>query len=459
MIATLSSQVSPTASPGAAAPARPGLIERTLVVGVILINMFGTPASWFTVNTGSASGPESDFLLSYGSLLVVMILSLGLVGNGDSVVRIFQAEPLLALYLLALGLSPIWSSRLSDSLAAVVNLYALAGLAVILMVRFTMAEIFALTTAAFTIGILLDLFWVVAMGPLGRSGDGSWDGLGTQKNSLGHHGLLAVMVFLVAARTFRRWRVPFYALTVVSLILLVGSQSKTSLGAGLVTAGGFVVFMVFRARKTLAGAVTITLITGMIGAVLLVTANLEEVAGRFGKDITFTGRVPLWQESLVAIGEKPWLGYGYEGFFGGPLSASHRITAFPQFDWGPTHAHNALIESALDVGIPLTVVFAVILFRGVVRATDHVRWVRGPIGLFPLVYLTIVIMTSITESGPFNQRFGVTLFLIAVVQARIGVQDARRSGVLRLDEERRLAREAAGSTETFTKTGQLVPSP
>ena len=459
MIATLSSQVSPTASPGAAAPARPGLIERTLVVGVILINMFGTPASWFTVNTGSASGPESDFLLSYGSLLVVMILSLGLVGNGDSVVRIFQAEPLLALYLLALGLSPIWSSRLSDSLAAVVNLYALAGLAVILMVRFTMAEIFALTTAAFTIGILLDLFWVVAMGPLGRSGDGSWDGLGTQKNSLGHHGLLAVMVFLVAARTFRRWRVPFYALTVVSLILLVGSQSKTSLGAGLVTAGGFVVFLVFRARKTLAGAVTITLITGMIGAVLLVTANLEEVAGRFGKDITFTGRVPLWQESLVAIGEKPWLGYGYEGFFGGPLSASHRITAFPQFDWGPTHAHNALIESALDVGIPLTVVFAVILFRGVVRATDHVRWVRGPIGLFPLVYLTIVIMTSITESGPFNQRFGVTLFLIAVVQARIGVQDARRSGVLRLDEERRLAREAAGSTETFTKTGQLVPSP
>jgi O-antigen ligase len=416
----------------------PGLAERSLIIAVIFINMFGTPASWFTQNTGSASGPENDFLLSYGSLAAIALLSLTLVGTGDAVVRILSAEPLMTLYFFVVGLSPIWSSRFNESVTAVVNLFAMIGLAIILLVRYRPREIFQMTTVAFVVGILMDLFWVLAMGSLGRNEAGFWDGVGTQKNALGNHGLLAVMVFIIAARTFRRFRVPFYLLTMVAIVLLVGSQSKTSLGAGLVTAASFVVFLVYRARRTLVGAVTIALLTGGIVTVLFVTANLEAVAGQFGKDATFTGRTALWSEVLSAIGRKPWLGYGYDGYFGGPLSESHRINAYPEFDWGPNHAHNALMESALHVGIPLTIVYLVFNLRALARATDHVRWVRGPIGLFPLVYLTMMSITSITESGIFTQRFGVTLFVMAIVMAKVGVDQAKSSGALRLDEERQV---------------------
>ncbi len=432
--------------------ARPGLTERALIIGLILINMFGTPASWFTLATGSASGPESDFLLSYGSLAMVLVLLPGLVGNGDAVVRVLSAEPLMVAYFFVLGISPVWSSRFAESVAGVVNIFALLLLAVILLVRFTPREIFGLATVAFSIGIALDLFWVFFMGPLGvdRAGN-AWVGLATQKNELGHHGLLAVLVFLISARTFRRWRVPFYILTLASFVLLVGSLSKTSLGAGLVTAAGFVVFLTFRARKTLAGAVTITLISGIVVTILFVTANLEEIAGRFGKDATFTGRTPLWRTVIDAIERKPWLGYGYDGYFGGPLSESHLISAYAEFDWGPTHAHNALFESALHVGIPMSILLLIFLVRGIVRATNHVRWVRGPIGLFPLVYLTMITMTSITESGIFTQRFGVTMFVIAIVLAKVGVQEAKKTGVLRLDEERLLNRSHGTETETVMR--------
>ncbi len=437
-------------------PPRPGLAERTLIVGVILINQFGTPARWFTENTGASSGPESDFLLSYGSLAIIMVLTLGLVGNGDAVVRTLTAEPLLAVYLFVVGLSPVWSSRMNDSIASVVNIAALVGLAIILLVRFPPVEILRLTTIAFTIGIVLDMVWVLAMGSLGRGVSG-WDGLATQKNALGTHGLLGIILFLMAARTFRRFRVPFYLLAILALILLVGSESKTSLGAGIVSAASFVVFLVFRAKKTLAGAVTITLITSSVVAVLIATANLGEIAGQFGKDATFTGRTPLWSSVLDAIGEKPWLGYGYDGFFGGPLSDSHSITAYPQFDWGPKHAHNALLESALHVGIPMTIIYMVFFVRGLVRATNHVRWVRGPLGLFPLVYLTTITMTSITESGIFTQRFGITLFVIAIVQARVGVEDAKHAGVVRLDKERaaKRAERSMSATDTLNLTDTL----
>lgn len=423
----------------AAVTGHPGVTERLLIIGVILINQFGTPASWFTENTGAASGPEQDFLLSYGSLALIGLLGLGLLGNGDAVVRALSAEPLMLLYFFGIGLSPLWSSRFGESLASVINIAALIGLALILLVRYTPVEIFQLITAAFTIGILLDLAWIVALGPLGRSVDG-WDGLATQKNALGTHGLVGILVFLIAARTMRKLRLPFYLLAILSLVLLFGSQSKTSLGAGLVTAASFVVFLAFRARRTLIGAVIITLVTSSIVTLLLVTANLEEIAGWFGKDTTFTGRTPLWREVLDAIGRRPLLGYGYDGYFGGPLSESHRISAFREFDWGPTHSHNALMQSALHVGIPLTIVYIVFNLRGLMRAADHVRWVRGPIGLFPLVYLTMITITSITESGIFTQRFGITLFIIAIVQARIGVEDARDAGALRLDHEREVHR-------------------
>ena len=444
----------PAPAPSPAVPPAPsigpGLLERALVTGVIFINMFGTPAAWFLQSTGAASGPEQDFLLSYGSLAIIAFLAIGLIGHGDAVVRIISAEPLMTVYFFFLGLSPIWSPRFNESVAAAVNVFAMIGLAVILLVRFRPREMLQVITAAFSVGIVMDLFWVLALGPLGRNGAGHWDGLATQKNGLGSHGLIAVMIFLLAARSFRRFRVPFYSLAVVALVLLVGSQSKTALGAGLVTAASFVVFLVFRARKTLVGAVTIALVTGMTLTVLFVTANLEEVAGRFGKDATFTGRTDLWAEVLIAIERRPWLGFGYDGFFGGPLSESHRINAYPGFEWGPNHAHNALMESALHVGIPLTIVYLVFNLRALARATDHVRWVRGPLGLFPLVFLTMMAMTSITESGIFTQRFGITLFVVAIVLSKVGVDEAKASGALRLDQERlglAVSTEATATTE------------
>ncbi len=430
----------PRIATASSAPVRPGILERALIVGLIFINMFGTPASWFTVNTGSASGPTQDFLLSYGSLAAILLLSLTLVGSGDALVRILSAEPLMTFFFFVIGLSPIWSSQFGESVNAVVNLYAMIGLAIILLVRYRPTEMFQLLAIAFAIGIVMSLFWVFFMGSLGRQANGHWDGLGTQKNALGNHGLIAVMVFIIAARTFRRLRVPFYVLTGIALLLLVGSQSKTSLGAGLITAASFVVFLIYRARKTLVGAVTIALLTGAAVTVAFVTANLEAVTGAFGKDPSFTGRTDLWAEVIRAIQREPWLGFGFDGYFGGPLSESHLITAFPRFDWGPNHAHNALLESALHVGIPMTIVYLAFNIRGIVRATDHVRWVRGPIGLFPLVYLTMMGITSITESGIFNQRFGVTLFVLAIVMAKVGVDEAKATGQLRLDDERRLRR-------------------
>ncbi len=423
---------------------QPGMAERATIVFLILINQFGTPVNWFQESTGAASGVESDVLLSYGSFALISCLLIGLVGNGDAAFRTLASEPLLALYLFVIALSPIWAPTFGTSLTSMVNLGSMVGLAIILLVRYRPTEIIQLSAVAFSFGIVLDLIWVFAMGSLGRSAAG-WDGIATQKNALGNHGLLGIMIFLLAARIFRRFRVPLYLLFLGSITLLVGSQSKTAMAAGLITAGSMVVFLAFRSRKTLAGAVFITLSTGAAVSAAFATANIGVLARWLDRDITLTGRTPLWAEVIFSIQERPWLGFGYEGYFGGPLSESHRITASDQFIWGPSHAHNAILQSALHVGVLFTFVFVLLNLRALVRATRHIRWVRGPIGLFPLVYLTMTTMTSFTESGIFTQRFGWALFIVAVVQAKVGVDEAKATGVLRLDQERELL---AAATQT-----------
>lgn len=412
--------------PAVSAIPRPGLLEQAMTVAVLFMSRFGTPASWF--RTTETRTVESNFLLTYGSLAIVVVLMFGLIGNGDAVLRVLSAAPLLFVFLGIIGISPIWSLYFGTSLNAAVNTSVSILLAVILLVRHTWTDILRLLTITMAIGILMDLFWVVALGAYG-SGRFGWTGLATQKNGLGSHGLLGIIIFLTAARTFRRFRVPLYTLAIIATVLLVGSQSKTALGAGMVSAACFVVFMAFRARKTLNGAVIMTLITGVTLSALFVMGNLEFIAGQFGKDATFTGRTPLWIESWAGVMQRPWTGHGWDGFFQGPLSPAHSITAYRPFQWNPTHSHNALLESALQVGIPATILYVVVHVQALVRATSHIRWVPGPAGLFPLVYLTTITMLSTTESGIFGMRLGLTLYVIVIVMAKIGVDEAKRARV------------------------------
>ncbi len=408
---------------------RSGNVEKLLVVATIFINHFGTPADWFLINTGSASGPSSNPLLVFGTLALVGILSLGLVGNGEAVFKVLATEPLIPAMFFLLGLSPLWSGYFAESLNGAINLGLMGLFATILLVRFELRQIIHLAAIAMAIGIVMDLFWVVAMGEYGQNSVGHWDGLGTQKNDLGGHSLIALLVLLVAARTSGTRRFIYYGLSIVTAVLLVGSQSKTALAAGILSTGCLVVFVVFRSRKTLFGAVLLSISSASVVAVLFVTANIGLIANWLDRDITFSGRTQLWGLVLTGISERPWFGYGYDGFFQGPLSSAHPISA--QADWAPTHAHNAYMQMALHVGLIGVIIFVAFTARAVVRATNCSRVVPGPLGLLPLVYMTMVIMVSFTESGVFAQRFGLVLMLVIIVNAKTQVDLHELTAALR----------------------------
>jgi O-antigen ligase len=90
------------------------------------------------------------------------------------------------------------------------------------------------------------------------------------------------------------------------------------------------------------------------GVAMLITTNLETiVVDILGKDLTFNGRIPIWTLAIEKGLERPWLGYGYDGFWTSDESyLIYRNTwLWEGFVNGEImHAHNGFIDIFLELG-------------------------------------------------------------------------------------------------------------
>ena len=204
---------------------------------------------------------------------------------------------------------------------------------------------------------------------------------------------------------------------VIHLGLLVGSDSKTMLVATLVPTALMGVYHLFRSRRTLRGAVLISLGGSALFAVAFATANIGVLAQWLDKDVTLTGRIPMWEQLIPIAMEHPWLGNGYAVTFDGFFSPVHEV--WIQSRWNPSHAHNALLQIWLEIGIFAAVMFLVVYLRAVTRAIKIVAIVPGTVGLWPLVFLTSTLMMSITESGMSAELLGWMMFVVSVLSVSL----------------------------------------
>lgn len=145
---------------------------------------------------------------------------------------------------------------------------------------------------------------------------GAWQGIFTNKNSLGQAMAIGIATTLIVAVMRRRERRPIALLictALICLVLLIGSQSMTSLVvlfiALFIGAGGLIGESA-RGRRYLSFAF---LAAGLV--LLCVALNFDSTIGLLGRDSSFTGRTDIWPDVIDAIGRRPWLGYGYDTFW------------------------------------------------------------------------------------------------------------------------------------------------
>ncbi len=403
--------------------AHPGMLERLAVILTTFVLLHGIPNTWFA--------SRSELVAADGGNAILFVIEMGLMGlalmrvagDFETLYQALRLEPaIMVLVGLALA-STFWSSDLyltaKDSLVLLtVTLYA-----AYLIMRFALNEILRLLAAMFVLSAMTNLAFIAAFPQY--AGDPQLDGIFSQKNALGFVSVIAIPVLVTVARDYRRFAVVYYAAAIGHLVLLLGSESKTMLVATLATLVLMVVYRGFRAKKTLRGAVIFGLASASTFAAAFATANIALLSEFLDKDVTLTGRTVLWEDLMPIFFDRFFLGYGYGGAFGGYFSPIHEV--WIQNRWDPTHAHNAILQMGLELGVVGIGLFLFLFARAISRSIRTVRDNPGPVGRWPLAFCSTALLISISESGVLSNSVAWLMFCVAVFSTSAD-QKSPRSG-------------------------------
>ncbi len=415
---------------------QPGLTERALVVLTTFVFLHQIPNVWFR-SRAEAVADTSNPLLVVVTLALIGIAFARIAGSIDHLITMFKLEAAIYLFAGLTFATMFWSADPAATLRRSIVFVAVTLFASYLVMRFSLDQIIRLLAIMFVFSAAINLFFIVALPQYGIGAGDELVGIFTQKNALGYTAALGMPTLIVAGRAWRPGRLIFYPTALVQLGLLIGSESKTMLLAAIGPTMLMSVYALFRSRKTLRGAVLLSLGGTGVFAVAFATANIGLLAQWLDKDVTLTGRVPIWENLIPIALERPLGGHGFGATFAGYFSPIHEVWIYN--NWNPSHAHNALLQIWLEMGAVAVVLYLVIYMRAVSRAIKIVAIVPGAVGLWPLVFLTTTLLVSITESGMTAEPMGWMMFVVAALSVSLHLKHRDDLG---LSNDLRLATEA-----------------
>jgi O-antigen ligase len=166
-------------------------------------------------------------------------------------------------------------------------------------------------------------------------------------------------------------------------------------------------------------------VLGIISSVYIID-NLESiVVGGLGKDLTLTGRTEFWPQLIAAANQRPWFGYGFDGFFQQALLGDKTPAYFVYTPNGfqPKTAHNGGISVLLSFGYPGLLLILVSLLTNLIFAVRELS--RRPLSEsgIPIIYLVFIILNNLTE-GSIGDIGDVWLAYV-LITARLSIDSSK----------------------------------
>jgi exopolysaccharide production protein ExoQ len=377
------------------------------------------------VNSMLTSEPEGNgalLLLMQFAILFVLLLLVAL--RWKRVLALAVQVPLCwALPLLAV-FSTEWSAVPDVTLRRGIILLGATLLGVYWAARYPLATQLRLLGWGLGIAAILCFGFTLAVPSLGiEHGEhaGAWRGLFSQKNVLARVMVLSVLVHLSLVLNRERLQLLWWGGLLISTALLLLSTSKTALLILLVL---LIAAFLFRSLRGRSLYVFIGWLLGLLilsCLVLIVLGNAELILTALGRDVTLTGRTGIWDVVVQKIAARPWLGYGYKGFWLG-LNGDSGDVWYATFFMAP-HAHNGYLDLLLDLGIAGFSLFSVSCLIAIGRA---ISWLRqqpsSMLGNYPLLFLTYLLLYNITESSLILEPNNLFWLLYVTVAASLHAQ-------------------------------------
>jgi O-antigen ligase len=255
----------------------------------------------------------------------------------------------------------------------------------------------------------------------------------SHKNTLG-----AVMLFtLIVAGTWltgpmsRAARAFWIGILAAAFALLVGSQSKTSLGiaVGVGVLAPLVVWTLTLPRRML-----VAVIAAVLAALFAAALAWFGWCGLQGLDpfapfegLTFTQRTDVWRFALDEFAKRPIRGVGFGSFWDVDPAVQPSLKTdywFAKPDAPTNEAHNGYLDLAVTTGLPGVIGAAFLLGRWIVGGLARVRvsLTRAtersalPFSLFLAVFALAFMAHNWLESSYFTAEsaFGLIIVLVGV---------------------------------------------
>ena len=273
-----------------------------------------------------------------------------------------------------------------------------------LAARFSLREFLDLAAIALGLVAGINFLYCLAVPSVGLQigiQAGAWRGVFIQKNTLSRMMFFSALVFMCLISTQNptdRSKLGWYrgGMILCTLLTLL-SQSK----AGLLLTIGFLllipVLKMLRSRHPVVPPIVfcVFLISTMVA--VFVAGNYEAILAALGRDTTLSGRTDIWGVLVDKIAQRPLTGYGYSGFWQGKEGES--IDVWYVARDMPPHGHNGYLDMALDLGLVGLGLFLINVMQGLGRSLRWLRQMPMVEGLFPILYLSALLVYNIAEDS------------------------------------------------------------
>jgi len=401
----------------------------TLVATLVLTALFLTFRPFATASEAVGDGGDPVNQLGYGLLGVVALLSMLMFAERRALMSLIS--PWWILLLLFAGLSVWTSPESSDAVRSFsFTVIAIISVCAVLSLPRDIGAFTTVLTFASVVALALCYFGVLFMpGSAIHGGGGAepehaglWRGVFSHKNIAGP--VIAAIGF-VGLFLMRQGRLAIgTAILLAAFIFVWNTGSKTA--AGLIPITVLVVFLprLFGLHQLTAPIIITGLVVGTVVTVgIALFGPVARLAETMLPDMTYTGRLAIWEFSLDMIANRPWAGYGYESFWG--IVARNQTDMHFDMAWDVrniVHAHNGYLDIALTMGLPALLVALLVFVLAPLRDYARTPLLKTNVLLADLflMMLTYTLLNALLESFFFRRADPVWIvFVLAALGLRL----------------------------------------
>ena len=369
--------------------------------------------------TSVGENPLAPFL-SLMQHSIFLIVSGLLFLRGKQTIQTLRRGKIIWLLLAVAFLSFIWSNTPDTSFRGAFALIESCAFGLYFASNYNLQQQLRLLAIALGITSLISLFYTITFPSYGIENgihQGAWRGPYIHKNILARILIFSCLTY-ISLDTKQVWhKYLIFGGLALSLGLTILSQSKTALAVLMLLLILTLIYKSFSLKGLIAIPLVSTLLLFFGTIFLTLISKAETILSNIGKDLTLSGRTIIWASLIEQIKLRPWLGYGYMGFWS-TEEAKSTMTKLFGTTYVPSHSHNGYLELVTSFGLVGAILFIFTFIASARRSIILMRWNQSSEGLWPILFLTFLLIYNLSEPTliEHNSIFWIVYFSLALTR-------------------------------------------